>query len=110
MNTYYCPRGCNVCDERAANVTGFECGACGCRMTTDSRPYDAVHDRIQDEAIAAFERKQMKDDVASIASALQELSSFETRANPHYNFAPKALAALERVKERLGEIGELPAD
>ena len=54
-NTYYCPRGCNVCDERAIHVTGLECGSCGSIMTTDSTDYDAVHFRIELEGIAACE-------------------------------------------------------
>ena len=79
-------------------------------MTTDSTNYDRVHERIEAEAIAAFERAQMGDDLASISLALQELSSFETRSNPHYKFASTALAALARVMRRLGELGELPAN
>jgi len=110
MNTYFCPRGCDVCDERAVHETGLACGACGSTMTTDSTNYDRVHERIEAEAIATFEREQMGVDLASISLALQELSSFETTSNPHHKFASTALAALARVKRRLGELGELPAD
>lgn len=60
MNTYFCPRGCNVCEERTAIATGFECAACGCTMTSDSTRYDEVHQRVEDEGIAAFERGDLR--------------------------------------------------
>lgn len=67
MTTYYCPRGCQTCNERAAIVTGFECGACGATMTTDSTRYDALHDAIEEEQIADFERQVR----AEILNAMQ---------------------------------------
>jgi hypothetical protein len=57
MENYYCPRGCNVCDERAARATGFECGACGSRMTKDSARFDAAHADIEERGIAEIERR-----------------------------------------------------
>src|SRR5947207_3277313 len=57
MTTYYCPRGCQVCDERAAAVCGFACGACGAVMTTDSSRYDSVHDMIEERGIAEFDQE-----------------------------------------------------
>jgi hypothetical protein len=59
--TYYCPRGCNQCDEKAVAAFGLECGACGCIMTTDSRRYDAVHEEIEARLIAEME-EQIKED------------------------------------------------
>jgi hypothetical protein len=53
MNTYYCPRGCNVFDT---NQTEPECGACGQRMSLDDTAfYDSI-EAIEDEGIAAVER------------------------------------------------------
>jgi len=56
MPMYYCPRGCNVCDEEAVLALGLNCGACGCIMTTDSRSYDRVHEEIEARQIAEMER------------------------------------------------------
>jgi len=57
MVIFYCPRGCQTCDERAAAVVGLECGTCGSVMTKDSSHYDAVHEAIEEQWIAELERK-----------------------------------------------------
>src|SRR5262249_28897605 len=45
MAIYYCPRGCNVCDERAVQALGLECGACGSIMTTDQDAFEEARER-----------------------------------------------------------------
>jgi hypothetical protein len=61
-NTYYCPRGCNVCDERAVEALGLECGNCGSIMTTNRTAYDDVHERRELELIEASEPRVLHDE------------------------------------------------
>jgi hypothetical protein len=60
-STYYCPRGCNQCDEEVVLALGLECGACGCIMTTDSRRYDVVHEEIEARLMAQFEEQDKEE-------------------------------------------------
>ena len=75
--TYYCPRGCNVCDERAAYVMGFECGACGATMTTDDTRYKAALEAIEERQIEAIEREIAKEE--AIQQQIAEVGAVPSR-------------------------------
>jgi hypothetical protein len=53
MQTYFCPRGCNIFDT---NDTAPECGACGSVMTTDPETFDDTHEEREIEGINRQER------------------------------------------------------